>query len=358
MINFFPKWIKNTQAWVKSGLVFVFFGILISLASCQSNPSVPEQVASGESGFGGTGQKLASVSGFGGTGQKLASLSGFGGTGKTSSGFGGTGIVGTITGFGSIWVNGIEIGYGQQTQITSNLKQESALKRGQQVVLETLPIKDKTLTQKIHIFYPIAGRVTGVKSNQIEIDHQYHVQITPKTYQDTGLLLQKGQYIAVNGYQTQAKVWTATRLNHNPTQQSFYQPVPKLDFSPQVTRVVIEAGLEQFKHWEFGRNLQREVHNAGRVVMEAREFDAHLRPMRVEPYEGFIKQQEQREIREMNQLREHQQELRDLHGRSGQYQQLEELKGAQEQQRSMQEMQEVQSQQQNMREMQEGSISK
>lgn len=334
-LNQFKNLFKNNQAWLKLGLVFVFLGLI---SACQSNPTSSHYLASGESGFGGTGQKLAS-------------LSGFGGTGKSSSGFGGTGIVGTITGFGSIWVSGIEIGYGQNTQITSNLVGGNQLKQGQQVVLETLPLKDKTLTQKIHVFYPIAGKITSVKSGMIEINHQYRVNISQKTYRDTGLNLEKGQYIAVNGYQNTVRVWTATRLNQNLEQQSFYQPVPKLNFSEQVHRVVIEAGLQQFKHWSFGYEVMREVHQAGRIVIEAHElkgeseeWENHLHPSEIKPYDSFLEQRQMKEMRETKALQE---------AHQTQQESMDEMQEVQSQQHEMHDMQEMQSQQQDMREMQQ-----
>ena len=48
---------------------------------------------------------------------------GLGGTGlmaNTGNGLGGTGIVGEITGFGSIFVNGVEIEYDSDTPFTIN----------------------------------------------------------------------------------------------------------------------------------------------------------------------------------------------------------------------------------------------
>jgi hypothetical protein len=92
-------------------------------------PSAPSKT-----GIGGTGQ--VADRGIGGTGKSLEN--GIGGTGQQaqldeesantngSGGIGGTGIVGTITGFGSIWVNDTRVIYDINTPITINQQPASA----------------------------------------------------------------------------------------------------------------------------------------------------------------------------------------------------------------------------------------
>lgn len=77
-------------------------------------------------GIGGTGQKLES--GIGGTGQHahLDTNSSGEGSGSGSGGIGGTGIVGTITGFGSIWVNNTRVTFDSNTPITINKQPATA----------------------------------------------------------------------------------------------------------------------------------------------------------------------------------------------------------------------------------------
>ena len=73
-----------------------------------------------KSGVGGTGHQPQS--GVGGTGQKL--LKGIGGTGQQADGIGGTGqklaVIGVITGFASICVNGEEVHFEDSTSVTVN----------------------------------------------------------------------------------------------------------------------------------------------------------------------------------------------------------------------------------------------
>ena len=224
-------------------LIISFMGLFTLLTACQTQPT---QTAN-TSGFGGTGSPMIALQ---------DSMSGFGGTGKTSSGFGGTGIVGTIQAFGSIWVNGIEIGYGEKTQIDSNLMRNDTLKLGQQVHLETLPLDNKTLTGQIHLFYPIAGEITQVDGQLLTINHQFIVTRNDATYYDDHLALQVGEFVAINGYQNAEQSWTATRINANPDHKTFYQPEPILSFSNSVKQMIIEQRLIDFKPWESLQKLQ------------------------------------------------------------------------------------------------------
>ncbi|PLA74803.1 hypothetical protein CYQ88_04225 [Hydrogenovibrio sp. SC-1] len=219
-----------------------FWLIVLQLTACQSAQTLSE------SGFGGTGSPVIA---------QLDDTSGFGGTGHSSSGFGGTGIIGTVEAFGSIWVNGIEIGYGDQTRIVSNLSSTDTLKLGQQVILETLPLEDKTLTGEIYIHYPIAGQITAISDNTIIVNHQHQIHFTQQGHQDKGLKLTTGNYIAINGFKNSDQSWTATRLNHNPLQKSFYQPEPQLSLSQTVSRWIVEPNLIQHNPWSILRSLKR-----------------------------------------------------------------------------------------------------
>jgi hypothetical protein len=68
-----------------------------------------------EGGIGGTGARAEG--GIGGTGARAEG--GIGGTGaRADGGVGGTGIVGTITGFASVCVNGLEVHYDANTPVT------------------------------------------------------------------------------------------------------------------------------------------------------------------------------------------------------------------------------------------------
>ena len=154
-----------------------------------------------DEGLGGTGKQADK--GFGGTGKQADK--GFGGTGKQADkGFGGTGIVGTITQFGSIWVNGLEVHYNAKTPVKINGKPAQAknLELGQIVVVFT---RQKTGDQTLQaglivILNALRGPITevGPKPNQIKILN-IPVTLDLATPQTTRKL-QKGDFVAVSGH--------------------------------------------------------------------------------------------------------------------------------------------------------------
>ena len=113
-------------------------------------------------GIGGTGRV---DSGIGGTGI-MANKSGIGGTGRSEGdgGIGGTGIVGIITGFGSIWVNGLEIQYDAKTQVAANAGAASTneLAIGQVVVVEAKGSANELQANKISMVNAVAGQITAL----------------------------------------------------------------------------------------------------------------------------------------------------------------------------------------------------
>src|SRR6185369_3233583 len=85
---------------------------------CATKASAVNQASA--PGLGGTG---VASGGIGGTGIRTG---GIGGTGISNGGIGGTGIVGVITGFASICVNGVEVHYGADTPVLADGRQAQA----------------------------------------------------------------------------------------------------------------------------------------------------------------------------------------------------------------------------------------
>lgn len=287
----------NSLKWLLQGLLFLAF---TSLAACSSNDHVkqgstdlqPIYSEQASSGFGGTGKSEENV--------RLAALdaghhsmdldSGFGGTGHTSKGFGGTGIIGTIDQFGSIWVNGIEVGLGQKTQIFSNLPEQrdglsaSALRVGQQVWLETHLDNDKTTTAAIHIYYPLAGKVEAVKSldmaTEILVNGQ-RVYIDQASHLDSALKLKVGEYVRISGlpvYQQgsnqRENAWQATLVEPQSEAVSWLQAVPDVNFSDQVNRVVMQENwLTAYRAGELV-NLKKGLSTQPKIKMLGKDIEA------------------------------------------------------------------------------------
>jgi hypothetical protein len=81
-------------------------------------------------------------------------------------GMGGTGIVGTITAFGSIWVNGIEIEYTPSTELTVDGEQagDEQLRLGQQVEVSVRRREGMVYADAIAIGHELIGPVESIDS--------------------------------------------------------------------------------------------------------------------------------------------------------------------------------------------------
>ncbi len=134
----------------------------------------------GQGGIGGTGAPARDQGGIGGTGgraggsagQAADGQGGIGGTGSVAEGMGGTGlpadatrvgIVGTITGFASVCVNGMEVHYQPQTPVTENGTPASpaALAVGQVVAIEAVKGPGGWNARAVAIVNALEGPVTG-----------------------------------------------------------------------------------------------------------------------------------------------------------------------------------------------------
>ncbi|MDG6773440.1 DUF5666 domain-containing protein [Thiomicrorhabdus sp. ZW0627] len=251
----------NPGRWFYS-LVGLFLALLLAGCSTsdnvKSNPMGEIVLISSNSGFGGTGrtQQVASVSEVDAVGHSMNLDSGFGGTGRTSSGFGGTGIIGTIEKFGSIWVNGVEIGLGQKTKIHSNIPgavsglKASDLRIGQQVWLETNLDQDKTTTANIHIYYPLAGKIETMTAKPMATEVMINGQ---RVYIDEGTRLAKnlqlkvGEFVRVSGLPVfrqgtgeRENAWQATLIEPQEGNVSWLKKQPDVQFSEKVQRIVMQ----------------------------------------------------------------------------------------------------------------------
>jgi Domain of unknown function (DUF5666) len=100
--------------------------------------------------------------GIGGTGIQQ---DGIGGTGiQANSGVGGTGIVGIVTGFASICVNGLEVLYNKQTEVDVDGVASSidALNIGQLVAIESSKKSNQLVAQRVSIAHMMIGKIEKV----------------------------------------------------------------------------------------------------------------------------------------------------------------------------------------------------
>ncbi len=166
-----------------------------------------------DNGIGGTG--AVADQGIGGTG--LSDEDGIGGTGiiANTSGIGGTGekrpdsttrIIGTITDFGSICVNGQEIHYDHKTPIKQNGKtiSLSQLAIGQVVSLEAEKQNNQLQAKQIQIVNAVSGPIEKIMlpKKQLIVLGQT-VQLTSRTQHGlsikNGLGLKIGDFVQISG---------------------------------------------------------------------------------------------------------------------------------------------------------------
>lgn len=164
-----------------------------------------------EGGIGGTGAPLAISA--------LKNEGGIGGTGaQAKGGIGGTGIVGTITGFASVCINGLEVNYDDATRVSSNGQAAGIQKLaiGQVIAIDAMDAKNGMLAREIEILNAVEGPVTGLKveGGLVEVMGQ-QVRLNDATRLDGIAAVQEitmGAPLKVSGYRNAANEISATRI--------------------------------------------------------------------------------------------------------------------------------------------------
>ncbi len=207
------------RIFMASSMVFVMAGLFSSQAGWAANNCVTQQ-----GGMGGTGAATHD-GGIGGTGS-MALREGISGTGDMAqgSGIGGTGIVGIITGFASICVNGMEIHYDPETPLEINGRPATAkdLAVGQLVLAEATGNGDEVAARNISVQYAVSGPISRVSAanGQMQIMGQ-EVQMIEHTINPSGsntANLHAGDFVQVSGLRKQDGVIVAARIDRVPAQ--------------------------------------------------------------------------------------------------------------------------------------------
>ena len=194
------------------------------LACAEPEPQGPQMAQQGVGGTGrGIGGTGAPERGIGGTGR---SEGGIGGTGSPQGGISGTGIVGTVTGFGSVWVNGLEVQFAPQTPVAQEGQPTSAgtLAVGQVVAIHADAGPKGYQARQIQIVHAVSGIAQAVpgKPQQLLVVGQ-RVEITPQTrlsdVRTPGKALSAplgaGAYVHVSGLRRADGVIVASRLEQD-----------------------------------------------------------------------------------------------------------------------------------------------
>jgi hypothetical protein len=133
-------------------------------------------------------------------GESVAGRPGIGGTGAAEGGIGGTGIIGVITGFASICVNGVEVHYDTGTPVLADGQPTtlSNLAVGQVVAVQAVGEGDQLSARSISVMHMVVGPVGRIDTGagQLQVLGQ-SVRVADKTVLKG---LQTGHWIQVSGY--------------------------------------------------------------------------------------------------------------------------------------------------------------
>jgi hypothetical protein len=171
-------------------------------------------------GLGGTGAPATAVAakpgGIGGTGQ-VAQRPGLGGTGQVAdSGLGGTGIVGVVTGFGSICVNGLKVEYAPETPLQRDGQPvpHSALAVGQVVALQAVEQGPRLQAGRIAVLDAAVGPLGTVDpaTGRFTVLGEAATALVPADLAS----LKPGQWVRVSGQRLVSGEIRATRVQATP----------------------------------------------------------------------------------------------------------------------------------------------
>ncbi len=197
--------------------------LVLSLGACVSNQSnvVAANDEDKDIGLGGTGMLAGAGS-------------------DTGSGLGGTGIIGEITGFGSIFVNGIEIEYDDKTAFTINgeTSAHQQLEIGDVVEVLTVDDKQHTQAQIINLRHEVIGVVESVEPQtySFTVNGQSVIQsIVKSTFPEVGTT------VAVAGFRIDEQTIVSTRVTPAKTGQDLLRSDTSLPFIKDAQRWLIQT---------------------------------------------------------------------------------------------------------------------
>ncbi|MCV6589076.1 MAG: DUF5666 domain-containing protein [Marinobacterium sp.] len=194
------------------------------LVSCQTTPDYAAQ----DRGIGGSGRQPDSERGIDGSGMVAGQDRGIGGSGRqldNERGIGGSerqlvqtlqpgeriGIVGTITAFGSVWVNDLHIHYDERTLLSTDGQPTYAdqLKLGQRAVISANLQQGQLYANSLDVIHEVSGPVSSIDA----IGRNFSVLGQTITVTTDIPLPAAGNWVAVSGIRTGTDTIQATRLD-------------------------------------------------------------------------------------------------------------------------------------------------
>jgi uncharacterized protein DUF5666 len=245
------------------------------------------------SGIGGTGQIAHdNGSGIGGTGQVAHSNgSGIGGTGKpiqkngsrnfgpgfiSNNGIGGTGqpvqqagfVIGTITGFGSICVNGIEIHYTSSTPVQrdgQHVNPENSFAIGQVIAANVSGLGNEVTANNMHILHAASGPVSMISIERGEIEllgQKVRLDFDANRLNKLNTI-QVGDYVDISGLRGPNGNIIASRIDEvatHPTTVSVRGPISSISAKGfDIQGIKVNTPLPS------GLSVGQEIHVSGQV---------------------------------------------------------------------------------------------
>lgn len=174
---------------------------------------------------------------------------GLGGTGMyadSGNGLGGTGIVGEITGFGSIFVNGVEIEYHSATPFTIDGKAATLKQLEIGDVVEVLTTDDNKHTQAImiNLRHEVIGVVESVNSTEASFTINGQVVVRPAGKKSLPAI---GDRVAVSGFRIDKGTIQSTRVINVETEQTLLRTHNELPFKKLTDRWLVQAHVQNGK---------------------------------------------------------------------------------------------------------------
>lgn len=209
-------------------LTFLCSAGALAKNNCGTHASLINPAHLAHSGIGGTG---AAQSGIGGTGLYDGGIGGtgsleggIGGTGNVAhdGGIGGTGIIGIITGFASICVNGVEIRYDINTPVTVDGRLSTArdLAAGQVVAVRAFGAGQELTAQTIAVMHAAVGPVSSLNPARGEMQVLGQtVQTGQSGNHDELSNLRTGDWVQVSGHRLSNGTIVASRIETTPPRQ-------------------------------------------------------------------------------------------------------------------------------------------
>jgi len=231
---------------------------ILLLSGCQSLTPQVDTTAAGQRVDEGLVNNAANGlnDGLGGTGQKF------------EDGIGGTGIVGTVTEFGSIWVNNARVHFDQSTPIKMHGKSVTSetLKIGQVVAVLSDPMGKDYRAKRIDIVHEVVGPITNIQvdKHKLTVLNQIvlldtNTKITTLNGENNLASLQPDDFVQVSGLRKKDGSISATRMDqvqNNSTVQLIGELnegqlsgmaisiAPGLQFDPTIERLLVRGHLD------------------------------------------------------------------------------------------------------------------